>query len=140
MAEAKQGSESHGTESQGTESQGSESHGTASQGTASQGTESHGSESHQAVRKHFLAEIATAPDLTTLESLRVAALGTSGEITALLRGLRDLPRESRKEAGQALNSLKGEVEAALAEAKARLGSCCQPSRLTSRAARPDFAC
>ena len=80
----------------------------------------HDSESHSALRKRFLAEIATARDLATLESLRVAALGTSGEITALLRGLRDLPAESRKQAGQALNTLKGEVEAALTEAKARL--------------------
>ena len=80
----------------------------------------HDSESHSALRKRFLAEIATARDLATLESLRVAALGTSGEITALLRGLRDLPAESRKQAGQSLNILKGEVEAALTEAKARL--------------------
>ena len=131
MAEAKQGSESHGTASQGSESHGTESHGTVSQGTAS-----HGTESHQAVRKHFLAEIATAPDLTTLESLRVAALGTSGEITALLRGLRDLPRESRKEAGQALNSLKGEVEAALAEAKARLGAVANQAALQAERLDP----
>ena len=79
-----------------------------------------GKQTPEQVRAHFLAEIAQAPDLATLESLRVAALGASGAITSLLRGLRELAPADRRAAGLALNNLKGEVESALAEAKEQL--------------------
>ena len=45
-----------------------------------------------------------------LESLRVRFLGKKGELTALLKGLKDLPQAERPAAGQLVNELRGYME------------------------------
>ena len=52
-------------------------------------------------------------DRESLEALRVRFLGRKGEVTAILRGLRDIPPEERPAAGQAVNRLKDELSAVL---------------------------
>ncbi len=52
-------------------------------------------------------------DRESLEALRVRFLGRKGEVTAILRGLRDIPPEARPAAGQAVNRLKDELSAVL---------------------------
>lgn len=52
-------------------------------------------------------------DRDSLEALRVRFLGRKGEVTAILRGLRDIPPEARPAAGQAVNRLKDELSAVL---------------------------
>ncbi len=49
-----------------------------------------------------------------LEELRVGALGKKGRVTELVKRLGALPPEQRRDAGQAFNALKREVEEALA--------------------------
>ena len=60
------------------------------------------------------AEIAAAADAATLEALRVAALGKSGSISALLKTLGAMSPEERKTKGPEINGLKDRVGAALA--------------------------
>ena len=67
-----------------------------------------------ALRDELIAAIAGAPDEAALEALRVSALGKKGAISERMKGLGKLDAEARKEAGQALNKLKGDVASAIA--------------------------
>ncbi|MFZ1922329.1 MAG: phenylalanine--tRNA ligase subunit alpha, partial [Xanthobacteraceae bacterium] len=58
------------------------------------------------VEQDILAALTAAGDEAGLESVRVAALGKNGSITALLKTLGTLPPEERKIAGPAINGLK----------------------------------
>src|SRR6478735_4476605 len=57
--------------------------------------------------------IATAGDEAALETVRVAALGKSGSVTALLKTLGGMSPDERKVQGPAINGLKDRVNAAL---------------------------
>jgi phenylalanyl-tRNA synthetase alpha chain len=67
------------------------------------------------LEQQILADIAAAGDEAALETVRVAALGKNGSITALLKPLGTLPPEERKTQGPLINSLKDRVNAALAD-------------------------
>jgi phenylalanyl-tRNA synthetase alpha chain len=60
-----------------------------------------------------------------IEQLRVDVLGRKGQLTLLLRGLKDLPAEERPRAGERLNQLRHQLEA---ELEARLTVVKQTSR------------
>src|SRR5215217_6362288 len=68
------------------------------------------------------AQIASANSLDELEKLRVRFLGKSGEITSLLRGLKDVPAEERPAIGDAVNRAKKDVEDALKARREALAS------------------
>ncbi|MCX8007426.1 MAG: phenylalanine--tRNA ligase subunit alpha [Coriobacteriia bacterium] len=72
------------------------------------------------LRDEALARIAQAPDLESLDAVRVAYLGKKGALTAVLRGLKDLPAEERPAVGRVSNEVRDAVEAALAERRAVL--------------------
>jgi phenylalanyl-tRNA synthetase alpha chain len=57
--------------------------------------------------------IAGAPDEAALEAVRVAALGKSGSVTALLKTLGGLSPDERKVQGPAINGLRYRVNTAL---------------------------
>jgi phenylalanyl-tRNA synthetase alpha chain len=59
------------------------------------------------------AAIGAAADPRALDAVRVAVLGKSGTLTALLKGLGAVATEARKERGAALNQVKAAIEAAL---------------------------
>ncbi|MGB7078138.1 MAG: phenylalanine--tRNA ligase subunit alpha [Xanthobacteraceae bacterium] len=65
------------------------------------------------LEQDILAALTAASDEAGLESVRVAALGKNGSITAFLKTLGTLPPEERKIAGPAINGLKDRVNAAL---------------------------
>lgn len=67
------------------------------------------------IRENFFNQIEKAETKETVESIRVAFLGKKGSITALLKGMKDLAPEMRKDAGQLINSLKLEIEKVLAD-------------------------
>ena len=48
-----------------------------------------------------------------LGELKVRFLGKSGEVTGLLRGMRDLPADERPSAGKMVNDLRVEIEDAI---------------------------
>src|SRR3974390_3064399 len=66
------------------------------------------------LEKQILTEVAAAGDEAALETVRVAALGKQGSITALLKTLGALPPERRKSEGPLINGMKDRVNAALA--------------------------
>ena len=63
----------------------------------------------EAARTELMKLIDEAADLSALDAVRVSALGKKGRVTALMQGLKDVATEARKEAGQALNRLKGKT-------------------------------
>jgi phenylalanyl-tRNA synthetase alpha chain len=70
--------------------------------------------------RDLLDRIAAAPDLGALESLRVAALGKSGSVTALLKSLGAMSPEQRAAEGPKIHALREAVTAAIADRKAAL--------------------
>lgn len=88
----------------------------------------------RALERDILSEIAGAGNLGALDDLRVGALGKKGRITALMKGLGDLPVSERKEFGQAVNGLKQRVGVAIEERKAALAQAALAERLDSERA------
>ncbi|MFK4811519.1 phenylalanine--tRNA ligase subunit alpha [Devosia sp. ZW T5_3] len=68
------------------------------------------------LRAELSAAIANAGDDAALDTVRVAALGKKGSVSALLASLGSMAPEERKSAGPAINGLKQEI-ARLIEAK-----------------------
>ncbi|MBI4370767.1 MAG: phenylalanine--tRNA ligase subunit alpha [Elusimicrobia bacterium] len=66
------------------------------------------------------AGAASAADLPALEETRIRFLGRKGELTELLKALKDLPLEERKALGPKGNALKESFEAAIASRRAEL--------------------
>lgn len=64
----------------------------------------------QSIRNKALDEIKTADDTESLEQLRIKYLGRKGEVTRILRGLKDLTLEKRREMGPKANQLRKELE------------------------------
>ena len=60
-----------------------------------------------------LAAIQTSPDLPTLEQVKAAYLGKSGQLTELLKSLGAMTADARKTAGARINEAKQAVETAL---------------------------
>jgi len=77
------------------------------------------------------AELAAAADLRALDAVRVAVLGKSGALTALLKGLGAIPAESRKERGAAVNALKLQLEAAIEARKSVLEAAALDAKLAA---------
>jgi phenylalanyl-tRNA synthetase alpha chain len=73
-----------------------------------------------ALQRETLAAIESAGDESTLEAVRVAALGKRGSISALLAMLGKLEPDERKARGAAINALKDQVTQALAARRALL--------------------
>ena len=76
--------------------------------------------SHEELGPPALARIAAAADVKELRALERELLGKEGPIASVLASIPKLPPEQRKEAGQAANRLKTELEGALAAREAAL--------------------
>ena len=60
-------------------------------------------------------EAATSPE--TLDEIRVSVLGKKGELTQILKGMKDVAPEDRPKVGQMVNSVRDILEEALTEQK-----------------------
>ena len=71
--------------------------------------------------KQFTLELAAVKDFAELTALELRYLGRkAGELTKILRGLKDLPEVQRRELGQLANRFKTDVTAQIAAARGRL--------------------
>lgn len=64
----------------------------------------------EALRARFDSELQAAKERDTAEQVRISFLGKKGSVTELLKGLKDLSVEQKKEAGQHINQLKKYAE------------------------------
>ncbi len=84
----------------------------------------------EALQAEFGHALAEARDLGALQAARDRFLGRkSGALSALLKALGGLPPEARREAGQRLNGVKDEWEAALDRARQRLEAQAETQQL-----------
>lgn len=72
------------------------------------------------LRSDLMTAITDAADTDALDTVRVSALGKKGSITQLMKTLGGMEPDQRKEAGQAINALKGEVASAIEARKSDL--------------------
>src|SRR6476660_9240832 len=80
------------------------------------------------LRALFDAQLASASTEAALKALHDAFLGRkSGSVTAALKGLGALAPDLRKAAGAAINTLKNEIEAAVAARELELAATRRPA-------------
>jgi phenylalanyl-tRNA synthetase alpha chain len=79
----------------------------------------------------LIARIAQAPDLAALDQLRVAALGKSGNVTALLKSLGGMDAETRAVEAPKVHALREAVTKAIAERRQALESAELERRLAT---------
>ncbi len=72
------------------------------------------------LRESALKEIKNTKDLNDLQRVRSEYLGRKGKVTFLLKKIREIPPEERKEFGRKVNQLKEEVEELIKEREKEL--------------------
>ena len=82
------------------------------------------------LRSELVAAVNGASDLDGVETVRVAALGKKGRLTALMKSLGSMAPEERRSMGATLNVLKTEVANAIDARKAELADVELDARLT----------
>ncbi|MCC8100757.1 MAG: phenylalanine--tRNA ligase subunit alpha [Clostridiales bacterium] len=74
----------------------------------------------QSIKEDALAQIKDADMLDRLNDVRVNFLGKKGELTALLKSMKDVPPEERPAFGKLVNETRAQIEEALDESKKKL--------------------
>lgn len=67
------------------------------------------------LRKDFLEHINSISEKEALETLRVSFLGKKGAVTSIMKDLKDLSNEMKKEVGQLINQIKSDMEKTINE-------------------------
>ena len=84
----------------------------------------------KAIREEAIKQIQDSGNLDKLNDVRVAFLGKKGQLTAVLKGMKDVAQEERPVVGQLVNDTRASIEKALEETKKMLeerGHRCDPS-------------
>ena len=71
----------------------------------------------QSIKEKALAQINAAQHLESLNDVRVAILGKKGELTSVLKSMKDVAPEDRPKVGQMVNEARAEIEKVLEEKK-----------------------
>lgn len=74
----------------------------------------------QEIKERAMAQIDEAKGLEGLNDVRVAFLGKKGELTAVLKGMKDVAPEDRPKVGQLVNEARESIEKHLNDAKNKL--------------------
>lgn len=74
----------------------------------------------QKIKEEAMRQIEASQDLTSLNDVRVAILGKKGELTAVLKSMKDVSPEERPLVGQLVNETRESIEKILDETKAKL--------------------
>ena len=74
----------------------------------------------QKIRENAIAQIENSDGLAKLNDVRVAVLGTKGELTAVLKSMKEVAPEDRPKVGQWVNETRQEIENKLDEMKKKL--------------------
>ena len=84
-----------------------------------------------ALERDISAQIDAAADEAALEAVRIAALGKSGSISALLKTLGAMTPDERKEKGPLINGLRDRAQALIGARKAGLENAALDARLAA---------
>ena len=90
-------------------------------------------ETLQSIREKAAEAMAACADSRELDAIRVKYLGKKGEITALMKNMRNLAPEERPAFGQMVNDARAAIEEGLAQQKSRLEAAALEHKLKSEA-------
>ncbi len=85
----------------------------------------------ESIRVKTLSDLDKISDLKALDELRVRVLGKKGELTEILRGMKDLSAEERPVVGQIVNEVREELEQKLEAAEKHLEDKALNDKLTN---------
>jgi phenylalanyl-tRNA synthetase alpha chain len=85
------------------------------------------------LKKQALEGIQNCQSLDDLENIRISVLGKKGELTAALRGMKDIPEAERPAFGKRVNEIRDAVTGALEEKSANLELSGKDKKLASEA-------
>ncbi len=85
----------------------------------------------QEIKKRAVEQIEAADEMNALNDVRVAILGKKGELTAVLKSMKDVKPEDRPMVGQLVNETRTAIEEKLAEAKQKMEAAEMDLRLKS---------
>jgi len=74
----------------------------------------------QKIREDAIARIKASRNPEALNDVRVSILGKKGELTALLKSMKDVPPEERPAFGQLVNDTRAEIERVMEDAKKQM--------------------
>ena len=72
------------------------------------------------IKQDALAQIENSDSLEKLNDVRVNFLGKKGELTAVLKGMKDVAKEDRPKVGQMVNEVRTEIEELLSDAMKKM--------------------
>ena len=81
------------------------------------------------IRQEALAKIAETNALDKLNDIRVSYLGKKGELTEVLKGMKDVAAEERPKVGQLVNDTRNIIEEKLEEMKSKLAAAAREKQL-----------
>ena len=81
------------------------------------------------IRKKALAQIESSEALEKLNDIRVNILGKKGELTAVLKSMKDVAPEDRPKVGQMVNETRAEIERVLEEAIRKMETAAREARM-----------
>ena len=83
----------------------------------------------QSIKEEALAQIQAADAPEKLNDVKVGFLGKKGELTAVLKGMKDVAAEDRPKVGQLVNEAREEIETALNNAKTAMEKAIREAKL-----------
>ncbi|WP_026510318.1 MULTISPECIES: phenylalanine--tRNA ligase subunit alpha [unclassified Butyrivibrio] len=83
------------------------------------------------IRESALKQIGDTEGLDMLNDIRVNFLGKKGELTGILKSMKDVAPEDRPKVGQMVNEVREEIEKSLENTKKRLEAAVREAKLAS---------
>ena len=83
----------------------------------------------EAIKQETIAKIKNAEDLNILNDIRVEILGKKGQLTEVLKGMKDVAPEDRPKVGQMVNDTRKAIEEKMEEVKAQLQEKAREAKL-----------
>lgn len=81
------------------------------------------------IKAEALRQIAEADVLDKLNEVKVNILGKKGELTTVLKGMKDVAPEDRPKVGQLVNETRAEIEAVLENAKKKMEQAVREAKM-----------
>ncbi len=83
------------------------------------------------IRESALKQIEETEGLDKLNDVRVTILGKKGELTSILKSMKDVAPEDRPKVGQMVNEVREEIEKNLAFTKKKMEAAAREAKLAS---------
>ena len=83
----------------------------------------------KAIREEAVSKILESENLDKLNEIRVAYLGKKGQLTEVLKGMKDVAPEDRPKVGQMVNETRADIEEKMEEVKNNLAAKAREAKL-----------